>query len=111
MASGKYFIQMPQATRKIPRYVEQENAVLRRHRLIQVVKGHRGQAVKGGINDRLHSCRARQSFQNAHLAEKITRTQFSKFDFVRLTKTSAHTNSSSLSLHKSIPSSACPQQE
>src|SRR6266481_8304385 len=99
MARGKYLIQMPQAPGKITRDVQKKYAVLCRHRLIEMVKGHRREAEKSGVDHRLNRRAARQGFEDTHLPEKITRAQSRQFDLIRLTETSAH------------PYTACSHQE
>ena len=56
------------------------------HGLVEVIKSQRVQSVKGCISDGLNGGRARQRFQDAHLAEKISWRQLCQFDLTWLTE-------------------------
>ena len=66
--------------------------MLGRHCLVEVIKGERVQRVKGRISDGLNGCRARERFEDAHLAEKIPRRQRCQFDLIGLTKVFAYSD-------------------
>ena len=66
--------------------VQDEDAVLSRHRFVKMIKDQGGQAGEGRIRDCLNRSRAREGFQNAHLAEEVAGSKLREFDFVRLAK-------------------------
>lgn len=83
MPRRENLVQMSQASGDVASYIENENAVLRGHRFVKMIKRERGDAVERRIGYGLDRRRAWKRFQDAHFPKKIPRSQLRQFDFVR----------------------------
>lgn len=99
MARGKDFVQMTQPPRYVAGDVQHENAVLSRHCFVKMIKGDGCQTVKSCIRKGLNGCGAREGFQNAHFAEKISGRKPRQLEFIWMAKVFADADQT-LSNHK-----------
>src|SRR5205809_8075659 len=71
MGGGEDFVAFAQAAREVAGDIQQKNSVLIGHVLVKLVEINSGQSREGAVRNRFHIGDARESFENAHLSEKI----------------------------------------
>lgn len=81
MTSGKLFVEMPQAPRKVPGDIEQQDAVLIGHLAVEVVERHVRKTKDPGRFRGLDGGHAGKRVEDATLAEELAGAQQCQFRF------------------------------